>query len=82
MTETQVDSSNNSKQVLTSPDRVEETIAPQPPPKKPKKGIPKPAKIVAAIALVAGVGFGTYRMFFYQPEPDGLFLSEIGRAHV
>jgi HlyD family secretion protein len=30
---------------------------------------------VAAIALAAGVGFGTYRTFFYQPEPEGLFLS-------
>jgi HlyD family secretion protein len=30
---------------------------------------------LVAIALLAGVGYGVYRLFFYQPEPDGLFLS-------
>lgn len=75
MTETQVDTSNNSKQVLSLPDRVEKPVAPQPPPEKPKKGIPKLVKVLGAIALAAGVGFGTYRTFFYRPEPDGLFLS-------
>ncbi|HCF29682.1 MAG TPA: hypothetical protein DEV81_21325, partial [Cyanobacteria bacterium UBA11049] len=28
-----------------------------------------------AIALSAGVGYGVYRLFFYQPEPPGVFLS-------
>jgi HlyD family secretion protein len=76
MTETQIDASNNSKQVLSSPAGVEDKpVEPQPPPKKPQRGIPKPVRILAAIALVAGVGFGVYRIFFYQPEPEGLFLS-------
>jgi len=76
MTETQIDASNNSKQVLSSPTRVEDKpVEPQPPPKKPKRGIPKPVRILAAIALAAGVSFGIYRVFFYQPEPEGLFLS-------
>ena len=75
MTETQIDTSNNSKQVLSSPNRVEDKPAEfKPPPKKPR-GIPKPVRILAVIALIAGVGYGVYRVFFYQPEPDGLFLS-------
>ncbi len=37
--------------------------------------IPKPVWIVGAIALLAGFGFAAYRMFFYSPPPDGLFLS-------
>lgn len=32
-------------------------------------------RLLAAIALLAGVGYGVYRLFFYQPEPEGLFLS-------
>jgi HlyD family secretion protein len=27
------------------------------------------------IAVLAGMGYGIYRLFFYQPEPNGLFLS-------
>jgi len=74
MTETQIES-HNSKQVTSSPVPVEEKpSAPQPPPKKPR-GIPKLVRLLAAIALLAGVGYGVYRLFFYQPEPDGLFLS-------
>ncbi|MBD1909005.1 HlyD family efflux transporter periplasmic adaptor subunit [Leptolyngbya sp. FACHB-16] len=46
-----------------------------PPPQKPRRGIPKPVRILGAIALLAGLGFGIYRLFFYEPEPDGLFLS-------
>jgi len=85
MKETDVNTSNNSKHTVTEPERVEDRpIEPQPPPEKPKRKIPKPVKIVAAmvakrtafgIALVAGVGLGVYRLFFYQPEPEGLFLS-------
>jgi HlyD family secretion protein len=74
MTETQIES-HNSKQFTSSPVRVEEKpLEPQPPPKKPRR-IPKPVRLLAAIALLAGVGYGVYRLFFYQPEPDGLFLS-------
>jgi len=74
MTETQIES-HNFKQVTSSPVRVEDKPSePQPPPKKPR-GIPKPVRVLAAIALLAGVGYGVYRLFFYQPEPDGLFLS-------
>ncbi|WP_250121694.1 HlyD family efflux transporter periplasmic adaptor subunit [Chroococcidiopsis sp. CCMEE 29] len=74
MTETQIES-HNSKQATSSPVRVEDNPSePQPPPKKPR-GIPKPVRLLAAIALLAGVGYGVYRLFFYQPEPEGLFLS-------
>jgi HlyD family secretion protein len=74
MTETQIES-HNSKQVISSPVRVEDNSSePQTPPKK-QRGIPKPVRLLAAIALLAGVGYGVYRLFFYQPEPDGLFLS-------
>jgi len=41
--------------------------------KKPR--IPKLVRIVGAIALLAGVGYGVYRLFFYHPEPNGLFFS-------
>jgi len=41
--------------------------------KKPK--IPKLVRIVGAIALLAGVGYGVYRLFFDHPEPNGLFFS-------
>ena len=50
-------------------------LEPQPPPQKPRRRIPKPVGFLAAIGLMSGVGFGVYRLFFYQPEPDGLFLS-------
>lgn len=46
-----------------------------PPPKPPWQKIPKPVRILGAIGLIAGLGFGIYRLFVYQPEPDGLFLS-------
>jgi HlyD family secretion protein len=75
MKEIHEDTSNKSKHTITEPERVEDRREPQPPPEKPRRKIPKPVKIVAAIALVAGVGLGVYRLFFYQPEPDGLFLS-------
>lgn len=76
MTETQTESANNSKQVLSNPVNVEAPPSePQHPLQKPKRGLPKPVRILAMIALIAGVGYGVYRLFFYQPEPDGLFLS-------
>jgi HlyD family secretion protein len=76
MKKTNVDTSNNSKHLVTEPERVaDRPVEPQPPPEKPRRKIPKPVKIAAAMALVAGIGLGIYRLFFYQPEPDGLFLS-------
>jgi len=46
-------------------------------PLPPKQGrhIPKPVRVIGILALLAGIGFGVYRLFFYEPEPDGLFLS-------
>jgi HlyD family secretion protein len=79
MTETHIESSVDSKQVTTSPelpDVIEKPSKPQPPPShKPKRGVPKPVKILGASVIVASVGYGVYRLFFYQPEPPGLFLS-------
>ncbi|MBV8884268.1 MAG: HlyD family efflux transporter periplasmic adaptor subunit [Chroococcidiopsidaceae cyanobacterium CP_BM_RX_35] len=46
---------------------------PEPSGKKPK--VFKLVRIVGVIALLAGVGYGVYRLFFYHPEPNGLFLS-------
>lgn len=73
MTQTQTEPSNNSKQVLSNPGVEEKLSEPQLPAQKPQ--VPKPVRILAAIALLAGVGYGVYRLFFYQPEPEGLFLS-------
>lgn len=75
MTETQPKSSIESKQVSTSPGVIEDQPSDPQPPQKPKRGIPKLVRVLGAIALVAGVGYGVYRLFFYQPEPEGLFLS-------
>lgn len=74
MTQTQTETSNKSRQPLSDPVQVEGTPEPQPNPQRPRR-IPKLVRILAAIALLAGVGYGVYRLFFYQPEPDGLFLS-------
>lgn len=41
---------------------------------KPWQKIPRPVQILGAIALLAGVGYGVYRLFFYSPDV-GLFLS-------
>lgn len=73
MTETQVNT-NNSQRVLSNPKQVEEKPHVPQPPQKPRRSIPT-VKILAAIALLAGVGVGVYRLFFYQPQPEGLFLS-------
>lgn len=75
MTQTQIESVDKSTQVLSNPVRVEDTSEPQPSPEKPKRGILDLVKFLTAIALLAGIGYGIYRLFFYQPEPDGLFLS-------
>lgn len=82
MSQTQTDPGNNSIQAPSI--RVDEKehytpqpkpSEPQPPPQKPKRRIPKPVLILGAIALIAGVGYGVYHLFFYQPEPPGVFLS-------
>ena len=65
MTETQTEPS---KELENQP------LEPQPP-QKPWRRISKPVGFLAAIGILSGVGFGVYRLFFYQPEPDGLFLS-------
>ena len=81
MSQTQTDRGNNSKQAPSIPVKEEQiltpqpTSEPQPPPPKPKRRIRKLLLILGAIALFAGVGYGVYRLFFYQPEPEGLFLS-------
>ncbi|MDZ8262763.1 HlyD family secretion protein [Nostoc sp. ChiQUE01b] len=49
-------------------------IKQEPEPHKPKRRIPKAVLILGAIVLLAGVGYGVYRVFSYHPEP-GLFLS-------
>lgn len=79
MTETQTQPSNKSQPIPSSTIAVEDKpsqLQPsQKPPEKPLRRIPKPVRVAAAIALLAGVGYGIYRLFFYQPEPNGLFLS-------
>lgn len=48
---------------------------PSPPTKKPWQKIPKPVRLLGAIGLLAGIGYGAYRLFFYEPAANGLFLS-------
>jgi len=75
MTETQTNS-HNSKQAPSSPVHIgNQSFEPESPPQKPKRRIPNPVLILGALALAAGVGYGIYRIFFYQPEPPGVFLS-------
>ena len=84
MPSTQTDS-NNGAQQTTDPQVQEKPQTPeleqkQPsdpttPPQKPWQKIPKSVQILGAIALVAGVGFGVYRVFFYHPDENGIFLS-------
>ncbi len=84
MPSTQTDS-NNGAQQTTDPQVQEKPQTPeleqkQPsdpttPPQKPWQKIPKILRILGAIALVAGVGFGVYRVFFYHPDENGIFLS-------
>ncbi len=47
----------------------------EPPSEKKKSNVPKPLLILGAIALLAGLGYGSWRIFFYHPQPEGLFLS-------
>ncbi|XGV98591.1 MAG: HlyD family secretion protein [Leptolyngbya sp. BL-A-14] len=84
MSSTQADSPNSSKQPsstqLQEKPQTPATEQTQPshpkaPPQKPWQKIPKPVRILGAIALVAGVGFGVYRLFFYHPDENGIFLS-------
>lgn len=76
MTQTPTEPSQDSKQAKSPPVQEREQPSTQEPSlKKPKRRIPKPVLILGAIALLAGAGYGSYRVFFYQPEPDGLFLS-------
>ena len=70
-TETQTEPSIYSKQVSSSSVSTE----PQSPPQKPRRKIHQRVQFLAMIAVLAGIGYGVYRLFFYQPEPDGLFLS-------
>jgi HlyD family secretion protein len=82
ITSTGTDSNNSLKKDITTPVKEQSEVSqtqqtqlakPEIPPKKPK--VSKPVLIVGAIALIAGVGFAIYRVFFYNPEPDGIFLS-------
>lgn len=72
MTQIKSEPTNNSQKDLSSL-VIEEK--PQPYSQKPRKRIPKPIILLGVIVLLVGVGYGVYRVFFYHPEPDGLFLS-------
>lgn len=64
-----------SKQEPSSPEHDRKQLSKQEPLQKQKqRRIPKPLLILGAIALLAGIGYGVYRLFFYHPE-SGLFLS-------
>ncbi|WP_026735929.1 HlyD family secretion protein [Fischerella sp. PCC 9605] len=69
MTQTQSELSSSAVQQEKQPS------TPLPQPQKPRQRIPKPVFILGVIVLLAGVGYGINRIFFYQPEPKGLFLS-------
>jgi HlyD family secretion protein len=59
-----------------SPDEAKSGSAePAPMAPKPRPNIPVSVRLLGVLALLAGLGFGIYRLFFYEPEPDGLFLS-------
>lgn len=83
MTQTQTDPQNDSKNSSAPVQDKQEApetpqippAEPESPPEKPRRKIPKPLRIIGAIALIAGLGVGVYRLFFYQAAPDGLFLS-------
>ncbi len=70
---------NNSQQLIDTPTVVKEPPSEQKPPQeKPKLGLPlphSPVLILVMMALLGGVGYGVYRLFFYHPEPKGMFLS-------
>ncbi len=76
MTQTQPNPTHDSKQAPSIAENdLKQPSKPQPSPQKPRRRIPKPVLILGAIALLTSIGYGGYRVFFYQPEPDGLFLS-------
>ncbi len=77
MTQTQqTELDEDSKQAQSSPDDEKQLSKQETELQKPKKRhIPKPLLILVAIALLAGVGYGVYRVFFDRPDPSGLFLS-------
>ncbi|MBD2020895.1 HlyD family secretion protein [Leptolyngbya sp. FACHB-36] len=85
MTQTQPDLENDSKpsngqavkeRELSQSPPTEHPPTEQPPAqKKPWQKIPKPVRIVGAIVVLAGLGYGIYRLFFYSPNAEGLFLS-------
>ncbi|WP_223278206.1 HlyD family secretion protein [Nostoc sp. 'Peltigera membranacea cyanobiont' 232] len=54
----------------TKPNSVEEKEK-----QKPWQKIPKPIWVIGAVLLLAGVGYGVYRLFFYSPDAAGLSLS-------
>ena len=69
---------NNSQQLIDTPTVVKEPPSEQKPPQEKHKRLPQPPKpllILTMMALLAGMGYGVYRLFFYHPEPKGLFLS-------
>ena len=75
MTQTQIEMDHESKQTaIRLVEDEKQPIEQEPEPQKPKRRIPKPVLILGALALLAGVGYGVYRVFFFHPEP-GLFLS-------
>lgn len=76
MTQTHDDSAHSTQQTLDHSANGAATATDKPqPPQKPHRRIPKPVRILGTIALIAGLGIGAYRLFLYEPPPDGLFLS-------
>ncbi len=82
MKQEQTEFPNNSTQVDSNAVSLEaHSFEQKPLNQKFLRGITKPLKILAGIALLAGVGYGVYRLFFYQSEPNGLFLSGRIESH-
>ena len=76
MTQIQTDPQNGKAVKEDEPAQLEQPTNPdsEEQKQKPWQKIPKPIKIIGAIALLAGVGYGVYRLFFYSPD-ERLFLS-------
>ncbi|KYC36842.1 hypothetical protein WA1_45095 [Scytonema hofmannii PCC 7110] len=76
MTQTPTEPIHDARDTNSSPveDRTQVSQL-QPSPQKPRRHIPKAVLVLGAIALIAGAGYTVYRVFIYQPEPEGLFLS-------
>jgi HlyD family secretion protein len=80
MTQSQTDPQNdlqkNGKVIKENePTQAEQPTKPDPVKQKPWQKIPRPLLIIGAIALLAGVGYGVYRLFFYSPDAPALSLS-------